>query len=533
MIVAILSIGLGSHLASLSNYRRLQEQSVLHDRALLAAEAGLASEVAYLEKLPTPPNADVTQTITLPTAQFAPFQNITANIHVQTIGADKYWTVTATADCDMTQTRGAHVVRRVQATFTQQNFAKYELFINDFGPTWTSGYVYFEGLGTVLMGPVNINTGCAFFPDFWSLSEVTSAAPGGVRMFANWGSYIAGVYGKADAGNYVNILQYFSSTYKNAPQFYGGLRTLPAPITLPNDMKVDMRAKQLRDNAGLSLPADYPGYLAAAGPNFAIEQTGGGNITIRQYLGLKPDGKPLYGSDLKTNVAAVNGAIIVKGNIVSLKGTLKGRLTIGAFADAAVPNSGNVNITGDVQYESRTKISGFQYTDAPQVFTADGSGINQAYVDTLQGQLDNVTDILGIVSEGNVTVKQTDLDGVPVANKMDKPIFIDAVIMATGSSTPGGAGGSFGPEAVLTRPPGTAYFLGGIIENRQNDWGLYNSSGLTNGIKMTQLWDKRASQAGGAPPFFPSTGSFEAVPGKWNSVYVKNVSDPIVYPTLP
>jgi hypothetical protein len=88
-------------------------------------------------------------------------------------------------------------------------------------------------------------------------------------------------------------------------------------------------------------------------------------------------------------------------------------------------------------------------------------------------------------------------------------------------------------EKSLTRQPGQAYFLGGMIENKQMAWGLYNSSGITNGINLTQLWDKRASEAGGAPPFFPSTGNYEVVPGTWNSNYVQNGADPIVYPTLP
>ncbi len=455
---------------------------------------------------------------------------------MQTIGADRFWTITATADCETAETRNLSVARRVQTTLTQQNFARYELFINDFGPVWTSGYVYFQGLGSVFMGPVNINTGCAFFPNFWSLSEVTSAAPKGIRTYADWGSYIAGVYGKGDARDYVNILEYMSSTYPNAPQFYGGLRNLPTPISLPDDLKVDLRAKQLRDNAGLFLPDGYPGYVAAAGPNFVIDLSNPGGsssqITVRQYLGTNK-GSPVYGPSQVTNVTAVNGAMIVKGNVVSLKGVLKGRLTIGVFADPSVANSGNIGITGDVQYQSRMDIPGFKYTDAPEVFTADGAGINQEYISTLQSQLDKVTDILGLVAEGDVMVKEKDLDGKKIADDKGKPIYIDAVVMATGAATANSGDGGFGVESELTRKPGQAYFLGGMIENRAMDWALFNSSGITNGVNLTQLWDKRASEPGGAPPFFPSTGSFEVVPGTWNSTYVQSASDPIVYPTLP
>jgi Tfp pilus assembly protein PilX len=534
-VVAILCIGLGTHLASLSNYRRLQEQRILDDRAMTAAEAGLASEIAWFESQPTPPSADVTQTISLPSGQFAPFQNVTTEIHVQTLNGQKYWTITATPSCDATATRNASVSRRVQATLCQQNFARYERFINDYGPVWTPGYLYGEGLNTVFMGPVNINSGCGFFTNFWSLSEVTSAAPGGVRTFADWGSYIAGVYGQPDSSNYVNVLDYMSPTYPNAPQFYGGLRMLPAPISLPTDMNIDVRAQQLRDHAGLTLPDNYPGYVASAGPNFVIDLSNPGSdgqITVRQYLGTV-SGAPAYGPPKVTTVSSVNGAMIVKGNVVSLQGVLNGRLTIGVFASTDLPTGGNVNITGDVQYQSRMSNTGFEYTDAPGLYTADGSGINQSYVDQLQSQLNSVTDILGIVAEGNVLVKETDLNGNPIANDPTKPIYIDAVVMATGASASTPGGGGFGVEGNLTRPPGHAYFLGGMIENKQSDWALYNTSGILNGIALTQLWDERASEAGGAPPFFPTTGTFELVPNTWNATYVQSAAAPIVYPPLP
>lgn len=535
MIVAVLATGMGTYLASLGNYRRLQEQRILDDRALMAAEAGLASEITYLENQATPPSVDLTQTVVLPDAQFAPFHNVTAQIHVQTFGGQGFWTITSTAACNTTETRNTSVARRVQATLTQQNFARYERFINDYGPVWTPGLLYGEGLGTVYMGPVNINSGCGFFTNFWSLSEVTSASPGGIRMFADWGSYIAGVYGQPDSRNYVNVLNYMSPTYPNAPQFYGGLRNLPAPISLPTDMNVDPRAQQLRSHAGLTLPDNYPGYVASAGPNFVIDLANPGNdgqITVRQYLGTTA-GNPAYGPPQITTVSGVGGAMIVKGNVVSLKGVLNGRLTIGVFRPPSESTGGNVDITGSVQYESRMANSGFEYTDAPGLFTADGSGINLTYVTGLQSQLNSVNDILGIVAEGNVTVKQNDLAGHPIADDPARPIYIDAIVMATGAglSTPGGGG--FGAEGCLTRPPGQAYFLGGIIENKQADWALYSTSGIMNGLNLTQLWDKRAVQAGGAPPFFPSTGNYEVVPATWNSTYVKSAADPIVYPRLP
>ena len=537
IVIALLSMGMGTYMNSHANYRRLQELRILDDKAMMAAEAGLASAIAALQNMSAPPTSDLIQTITLPSAQFSPFHNVSSTIHPQTSGTQQYYTVVATVAANGTATKNAPVGRRVQATLSQRNFAKYEQFINDWGGVWSPGYVSFLGLGTVFMGPVNINSGCAFFPNFWSLDEVTTAATGGVNVYANWASYLGGVYGNASAHSAVSILNYFSSTYANAPQFYGGLRTLPKPVSLPTDMNTDVRAAELRSRAGLTLPDGYTGYVAAAGPNFVVDlsnsgSAGDGRITIRQYLG-NSGGSPSYGPALIKSISSVNGAMIVKGNIVSLKGVLNGKLTIGAFVTPSNATGGNINITGSLEYDSRKKQSGFKYTDAPGLFTADGSGINQSYVDTLQNQLNSVTDMLGIVSEGNVIIKQKDLDGKPIANKMSVPLYIDAVVMSTGASQSTPGGGGFGVENELTRPPGQAYFLGGMIQNKQLNWSLYNSSGITNGIALTNLWDKRASKPGGAPPFFPTTGTFELVPNTWTSTYLQSTSTPITYLTLP
>jgi Tfp pilus assembly protein PilX len=90
IVVALLTMAMGTYMSSLGTYRRLQEARISDDRALMAAEAGLASEIATLESMPTPPTSDVTQTIALPTTQFAPFQNVTAAIHVQTFGNQQF-----------------------------------------------------------------------------------------------------------------------------------------------------------------------------------------------------------------------------------------------------------------------------------------------------------------------------------------------------------------------------------------------------------------------------------------------------------
>src|SRR5690606_11124236 len=115
--------------------------------------------------------------------------------------------------------------RRVQATVEQENFAKFEYFV-DYGPTWSPGYLHFYGFNKVYFGPMHSNSGVGLWPNLWFLEEFSSAVPGNppVREYANYSSYVSGVYNKSDANNYVNIMKYYDTTYKHEPKFYKGLR---------------------------------------------------------------------------------------------------------------------------------------------------------------------------------------------------------------------------------------------------------------------------------------------------------------------
>ena len=535
MIISVLALGLGTYMQSLSNYRQLCQKRLYDDQALMAAEAGFALESGTLAQMASPLTSDTTVTFSLPTAQFAPFQNVTVAVHVQTLNALAYWTITSTAMPDTSKMHGTPFFRRVQATISQEDFAKFELFVNNFGGVWGSGYLAFLGCGTVYMGPMNFNSGIAFFPDFWALSQVTCAATGGVNMYSDYNSYSNAVYGNNAANNDVSILQYWSSTYATAPDFAGGLKTIPSPINLPTSISSDTRSSSLVANAGLTLPDAYVGYNAAAGPNFAVTLVnngilGNGQINIQQYLGTK-NGVPLFGPTQITSVSAVHGAMVVKGNIVSLQGTLNGRLTIGALATSSDPSGGNVNITGNLQYQSRLNYSNFQYPDPNQLINANGQP-NTSYINSLQSQLNSITDILGIVSEGNVTIKQYDLNGNQIAANPNNPLYVDAVVMATGVSTSTPGGGGFAVENYTSRPVGQVNFLGGMIQNLYYNWAVANSNGLTSGVNQVEFWDKRAAQGGGAPPFFPTTGNYELLPNSWSTSYVASASAPASYPSI-
>ncbi|MGI8891443.1 MAG: hypothetical protein ACR2G0_11755 [Chthoniobacterales bacterium] len=536
IIMILLAAGLATHLSSLVNVERLQNQRVANDRAIMAAEAGLAQAIAQLQGMGSLPTANQTWTMNVPAAQFAPFQAVVVNVYPRPIGGHPTsWTLASTAT-SASDARTRPFSRRVQTTLFQENFAKYEYFVNDFGGVWTPGYFHFEGFGSVFLGPYHTNSGVGFWPNLWFVNDATTAAPKGVRYFSDYNTY-QGIYGKSDASDYANIMQYYSSTFDNAPQFYHGLNVLSDPISMPADMTstAEPRTAELRDNAGLELPRDYKGYDATKGANFAIEMdaAGGksndGKVYVKQYLGLKSDGKPYYGPKRTYKVKDINSAMIVYGNIKSLQGTLDGKLTIGAFRkqpDAKDPDpsdpGGAVDITGSLNYASRP--DDLSYTDAPGLYTADGKGINQDYVATLLDQMDKVTDILGIVSEGDVMIKEKDLDGQLVAADVNNPIHLDAIVMATGSATSATTDGGYGVENFKTRAKGAALAIGGEIQNYGYSWALYSGNNMTNGLVKTRLWDQRAYKPGGAPPFFPTTGNLQPIPQSWRSNYVTNAA---------
>lgn len=538
IVMTVLVAGLGTYIASLVSTEHLQEQRVMNDRALMAAEAGLAKAIVQLQAMGTPPTSNQTWNEDVPTAQFAPFQSVSVGVYVGTVNSEKTWTLasTATAAADA---RTRVFSRRVQTTLFQENFAKYEYFVNNYGGVWSPGYLQFEGFNSVFLGPYHCNSGVAFWPNLWMVNDATTAAPSGVRYFANYNNYVSGVYGKSDANNYVNILQYYSSAFPNAPQFYKGLNVLPDPIAMPANMTDpnDTQAEQLRDNAGLVLPdaTAYPGYDPSKGADFVVildpegDNTGNGTVTVKQYTGLDNNGRPTYGPTMTDTINSINNAMIVYGNIVSLQGTVDGRLTIGAFRKKPNPldpnpddPGGTIDITGSLNYATRP--ANMSYTDAPGLYTADGSGINQDYVTTLLGQLNQVTDILGLVSEANVIIKEKDLDGNLVAADVNNPIHLDAVVMATGAATSDPNDGGYEVENFMTRAKGAALSIGGQIQNYGYSWALYSGSTFTNGILQTRLWDQRAYEPGGAPPFFPTTGNLQPVSQSWRSTYVTDSS---------
>jgi hypothetical protein len=163
----------------------------------------------------------------------------------------------------------------------------------------------------------------------------------------------------------------------------------------------------------------------------------------------------------KTSVFAPNGTIVADNAILRIKGTLTGKLTVGASGSS----SGSVYIDDDVVYttDPRTNASS--------------------------------TDLLGIVAQNNVYITDN--------TNNTSSIHIDAAIYAQS--------GGFGAQNYSTRAnSGYIYLLGGITQNGRLAVGTLNSSGnLTNGFSKSYTYDNRLLV--NVPPNFPSTGSYEVI----------------------
>jgi hypothetical protein len=544
IVSSILWMAITYSIASMSATRRVVVQRVEHDRALMVAQAGLAQGIEWLSVQGTPPTTDTTMAAGNINNPEAANYDIDIKLFPQTGGAGLYWTVVSTATYKGTRTADRGFSRRVQATVGQENFARFEQF-TDYGDVWTSGYLHFTGFETVFFGPYHINSGVGLWPNLWFCESASSSATSGVRYFANYNAYVSGVYNKADAINYVNIMKYYNTTYKHEPKFYKGLSIRPK-ITLPGELGTDFRAKELRDKAGLTLPTSLASYIdpdtslpfydSSKGKKFVIEaknpsnSNGDGILEIRQYRGKNAQNQPIYGPTVTKSISDINGAMIVYGDIESFKGVIDGRLTVGAFKTGTNSSDGNIKIDGDLEYESRKANTNFKYSDAPDLYTNNGADVNLSFVQGLKDQVYALDDICGIVAEKEVIIPRYDLGGTAVGNTTSDPLYLDCIVMATGSSTSSLTDGSFYPEDMLNRPTGKANRVGGLIQSRAKSWALFSGGTHTAGLDGPSIWDFRAIQPGGAPPFFPTTGSNEYLPNSWRDTFVASAS---TTPTLP
>jgi len=166
-------------------------------------------------------------------------------------------------------------------------------------------------------------------------------------------------------------------------------------------------------------------------------------------------------STVFTQSFAPNGVIFVQNAITRLKGTVKGRYTVGCNGTGG--GRGTVYLDDDIVYYNDPRID------------------------------PNSTDILGIVTEKSVLITDN------LANSSD--INIHASIYAE----KGGFGAGW---SSFTQPNGFINLYGGIQNKTRVQIGIINNGDVW-GFNRRYKYDERLMLA--APPGYPGTGEMEIV----------------------
>jgi hypothetical protein len=244
-------------------------------------------------------------------------------------------------------------------------------------------------------------------------------------------------FGKATTNGTVH---YYQSEALDAPYFYGGFESgvslsfPPSEINgLLNDAQTGGHRFNGQDTVYLTFAGDSLKYRYAANDT---------DITV-----LAQDFAP-------------NGVIFVNNGVLRLKGTVKGKYTVGA---EGIDPKGNVYLDDDIVYYSDPRIN-------------PGS-----------------TDMLGIVSKNNVLITRN------TENRSD--INIHASIYCEN----GGFGAGW---SSFTEPNGHINLYGGIQNYRRVQIGSIHGSDIW-GFNRRYKYDERLKDA--SPPGYPGTGTLEII----------------------
>jgi hypothetical protein len=204
-------------------------------------------------------------------------------------------------------------------------------------------------------------------------------------------------------------------------------------------------------------------------PMKGAAQAGGRFVSAKDLvITLNADGTVTYkeGTDPEQTVPlttyAPNGVVVVEGGNVRMKGTLKGRLTIGVLKNG-VSGKGQVWLDDDVVYSKSP-------TDP------------------------ECDDMLGIAADEDIWVA----DNVP--NKTD--INIHASMFSKN--------GGFGAENYSSLPIcGSINLTGGIQQYQRNAVATLSGGIVNHGFNKNYKYDNRLMTD--LPPEYPTTGSYEIV----------------------
>jgi len=464
------------------------------------AESGVDHAISYLEDQGTPDfpsphylNEEGDHYIDLGNGKY--------KASIQSAGTFSY-IIQSTGEVPWTNT-GGKISKTIESKVILENFAMYayfsdnELFPEDIDHSYGGQKIWFYG-NDHIGGPLHSNdrlhmAGEPTFDGTVSSAWVNPTDPNDV----SWEAY--------DAQTDPNFL--------GNPGFKGGVDNIPLPEyreisdptdaqslqriaagsediinTYPNGAYVPNDGANVTDGIWvkgkvdtLALGLDYQG-----NSEITIVQTGGTNktttiTTIETPVTIGgttyPSGTTLVdvyqgGSYTYFNYSGhPNGVLYVDGEIGNLKSVagegLKGKLTIASDS--------TITIGDNLLYNTRV--------NDPNCF------------DVPAGTYPNIPDSLGLVSEGNIMIK----DNAP--NDME----IDAIIMALGTS--------FYYEGWKHNMQGDLIVHGSFIQEQRGPVGTFNSWGKVSGYTKDYNFDTRMSinnpDLGQAlPPYFPTTGKY-------------------------
>lgn len=339
-----------------------------------------------------------------------------------------------------------------------------------FSPTWNSGYSNLPYQGGILNVSLSTLTGgnkkitsVGKFNGIEKKVEVVMQ-PSSFAKFGYYSSLLAGniffltgdtVWGPFHTQGKLNVkgspvfmgkasarLGLRLADNNSNPKFYGGFES-GVDIPLPDQTNT------------LLADASAGGKLFSAS-TVEMEFIADGTVKYRQNNGS-------WITESLTSLAP-NGVIMVDRGTLRLKGTVKGKITVGVTKSSGA-GTGRVFIDGDLKYS----------TDPTQP---------------------NCEDMLGIVATSDVLIADN------AANK--NGVTIHASIMCLG--------GGLGAENYSTIPySGSLNLFGGIIAKEAAPIAVYNSQTgqVTNGYNKNFRYDERFRV--GSPPSFPKTGNFEII----------------------
>lgn len=252
------------------------------------------------------------------------------------------------------------------------------------------------------------------------------------------------------------------STNGASPNFFGGENFNAPDKSSPSNYEMNKlvaaaAAGGLQFNANLEIEFDVDGDVGYANIREVTTSSCGWGCTNTNY------------SDWEEyDLSSFNGIISTSGS-VTVEGTVKGAATI--------HSEDEIEIVGDIFYDTSP--------------LADSSS----------------TDILGLVSEGDVIV---DRNAHSVSGSQD--LTIHASIMALNTS--------FEVENYSSGIKGTLNILGGLIQKNRGPVGTFNSHGIVSGYSKNYQYDGRLKST--IPPSFPRESVFSIV--YWKDEVV-NTSD--------